>query len=787
MLTDKFAALLSTVRTPGDFCSAGVRAMPLPGLVVEGVGPIALPLLQVQADQLIAIAERAPFGRGEETLVDTEVRRTWQIAPERVRIDGRHWAQGLQAIVEQVRSGLGVTGTVVAELYKLLVYDQGSFFVSHRDTEKAPGMFATLVIALPSHHAGGELLVRHQGRELRLGLQCPDPGDVAFAAFYADCTHEVLPVTSGCRLVLVYNLLRKGAGKLPQPPSYPTETAGVASELQQWSEGKRVAGDAAGGAAGGVAELAPDDSPDKLVYPLEHAYTPAELSFQALKGADAAVAAVLVDAAAQAGCDLHVALLTVEESGSAEQTGYSRSRRWGRDGGDDEGFEIGEVFDRSLMLSHWSLPDGRAAGLGGIPFADPEICPADALQDMEPDEQYFQEATGNEGASFDRTYRRAALVLWPRHRRLAVLNQAGLAATLPWLDLLAGQWLAEGGQKGSALWAEAHELIGHMLTSWPRQAGYFQPQDNSKACQLLTLLARLQDAEHITAMIPQVIAAGVHNKGENAALLAALGLLPASQAGELLAQVVQANAARGLGACADLLRQAVLAGFVAEHLQAAASALVEALPGDPARPAPADYALRPQAVDAQAIADLMAALCCIDSGLADRAAAHLLAWPQTYDLDALLVPASRRWAATPRCAATPYQPEVFKAAPVQRLCAACRAHLEARLALALAPPGDWRRASALPCRCQYCSELARFLDSPDQRIWRFKAAELARKHVLSSIRSANGDVDSVTDKTGSPHALVCTKNQASYERRVVQRRQDLEDLAGLGQAAAGGG
>ena len=771
MLTDKLAALLSTVRTPGDFCSAGVRAMPLPGLVVEGVGPIALPLLQVQADQLIAIAERAPYGRGEETLVDTEVRRTWQIAPERVRIEGRHWAQGLEAIALQVRTGLGVTGTVVAELYKLLVYDQGSFFVSHRDTEKAPGMFATLVIALPSRHAGAELLVRHQGRELRLGLQCPDPGDAAFAAFYADCTHEVLPVTAGCRLVLVYNLLRQGAGTLPQPPSYVAETTGVASLLRQWSEGKRVGG----GMAGGDAAPAPNNNPDKLVYPLEHAYTPAELSFQALKGADAAVAALLVDAAAQAGCDLHVALLTVQESESAEPTGYSSSGRWGRGGAADEDFEIGEIFDRSLLLSHRALPDGRAAGLGAIPFTDNEVSPADALQDMEPDEQYFQEATGNEGASFDRTYQRAALVLWPQHRRLAVLNQAGLAATLPWLDLLAGQWLAEGGQPGSALWAEAHELIGHMLTSWPRQAGHFRPEDNSKACQLLTLLVRLQDAEHIEAMVTQVMAIGVHSKGENAALLAALGLLPAKRAGELLAQVVQANAARGLGACADLLCQAVPAGLAAGHLQAAASALVEALPGDPARPVPADYSLRPQAVDAKAVADLMAALCCIDTGQADRAAAHLLAWPQTYDLDALLVPAVRSWAAMPN------QPEVFKAAPVQRLCAVCRAHLEGRVALALAPPGDWCRVSALTCRCQHCAGLAQFLHSPDQRVWRFKAAEVARKHVLSSIRGANSDVDSVTDKTGSPHALVCTKNQASYERRMVQRQRDLGDLALLGR------
>jgi hypothetical protein len=28
-----------------------------------------------------------------------------------------------------------VTGSVTATLYKLLIYDKGSFFVSHRDTE----------------------------------------------------------------------------------------------------------------------------------------------------------------------------------------------------------------------------------------------------------------------------------------------------------------------------------------------------------------------------------------------------------------------------------------------------------------------------------------------------------------------------------------------------------------------------------------------------------------------------------------------------------------------------
>jgi hypothetical protein len=98
----------------------------------------------VQAEQIIAVAERAPYGRGTETLLDTDVRRTWPVGADRVRLSGRLWKQDWAAMVERAVDGLGVGGLVEAELYKLLVYDAGSFFVRHRDSEKAPGMFAAL-------------------------------------------------------------------------------------------------------------------------------------------------------------------------------------------------------------------------------------------------------------------------------------------------------------------------------------------------------------------------------------------------------------------------------------------------------------------------------------------------------------------------------------------------------------------------------------------------------------------------------------------------------------------
>lgn len=755
----KLADILSTVERPGDFYASGTMAMFAPHLEVERVGRVSLPLLPVQTKQLIAVADRAPYGRGEETLVDTNVRRTWQIDADRVHIAGRHWEQTLEAIVATAAQGLGVTAPVAAELYKLLVYDQGSFFVSHRDTEKAPGMFATLVIVLPSVYTGGELLVRHQDRQVRLDLRCAEPSDVAFAAFYADCVHEVLPITSGCRLTLIYNLLRQGKGRLPEPPNYAPEQARLAELLRQWHGRKTSAHDAPA---------------TKLIYPLEHAYTPVELSFDALKGRDAAAAGVVVRAAEQADWDLYLALISIEESGGAEHTGYY-SRRWGRwDTDDDQDeYEIGEVYDRSATLSDWCRPDGSRAELEDFPFEEEDLSPADAFADLEPDELHFHEATGNEGASFERTYRRAALVIWPREQRLAVLSQAGLAVSLPYLSELATRWAKSGEGQDSSLWHQADELAGLMLRAWPRETRYtWQMESPANTTKLLESLIQLRAMAHIDALLADIVAEGVYGKNDNEALVRALDLLSPSRAIELIKRIIARNALQALSACGDLLARASAPHGTdgTAELTPAANVLVEALPGDPARTPKPDPWQRQVAMEPGFIVDLMNALCRIDAALADRAAGHILRWPAIYGLDSVLIPALLRLTAQTANRDWP---------AVQRLCAACLAHLRARIAEPLEPPRDWTRASALSCKCSHCSELSHFLADAESKVWTFKANESMRRHVEDSIRRSRCDLDLSTDRRGRPYSLVCTKNQASYQGRVQQRERDLKDLARL--------
>ncbi len=181
-------AVLSRVKQPGDFFVCGTVEMPMPRVEVEGAGTLSFPVPDAQIAAIVRRAKRAPYGRGQETIVDTTVRKVWQVAPDKVKLGGKSWAANFETILSKVKAGLGCEdASVSAELYKLLVYDRGGFFLAHRDTEKADGMFGTLVVTLPSTYRGGALRIRHAGREVTVDTNTVDPSELSYVAFYADC------------------------------------------------------------------------------------------------------------------------------------------------------------------------------------------------------------------------------------------------------------------------------------------------------------------------------------------------------------------------------------------------------------------------------------------------------------------------------------------------------------------------------------------------------------------------------------------------------------------------
>lgn len=120
----------------GSFAASGSLPDVNPGLYVEGLGKIGLPLSERDSVALAHVCHEAPFGKGSETFVDTTVRKTWQIDPDKIQFRNSKWPHQVNHAVSKITEGLGIiggTGTVRAELHKLLLYEPGAFFDTHRE------------------------------------------------------------------------------------------------------------------------------------------------------------------------------------------------------------------------------------------------------------------------------------------------------------------------------------------------------------------------------------------------------------------------------------------------------------------------------------------------------------------------------------------------------------------------------------------------------------------------------------------------------------------------------
>ena len=760
-------SLIAGVQRPGDFCVHGALALPMPMVEVAGIGLLSFPLPQQQIAALIDAAERAPYGRGEQTVLDTSVRRVWQVDAARLRIGGKHWAPSLRRVIAETARGLGCEDAVIgAELYKLLVYDPGGFFLPHRDSEKLPGMFGTLVLQLPSPHAGGELRIRHGIREARIDLSATDCSELAFAAFYADCEHEVRPVESGHRVCLVFNLLRDPSSDAPaaSAPSYDAHVAQAAQLLDT--------------------AFAAEDAPRKLVWLLAHQYSRAELGFGALKGLDAAVTMVLRRAAEAASCCVYLGIVHIEETGPAEVHHMtSRGRRHVDDFDEIDAagvdYEVVEVSDSERYVDHWIAADGRMPALGRLPLGRGELLPAGALDDEPLDEDRLLEATGNEGVSFERAYRRAAVILWPRAREVEVLLQAGVGAALPVLEWMLA---AEGG---SAALPPALGVAERIVAHWPRQCPrYAAGREGPLRVRMLRCLARFGRTAAGERFVREVLLAD-YDGSENATLAeAAPVMLTAGSLERFLVTLVGVaflRCPRGLCELAFLLDSGDLSQrspACANAMRRFAAALVDALPGLAARPARQELGwilLHDEtAADAVSCHRLLRVLERVASGEHHAAAVTtLIAYPQVFEPGRMLVPALQTL-----CTAADHG-GIGRDAQRMRLWIHCCTFLLARSEFAPCAPSDWSQSVTLACRCEDCRALQAFALEPRLREQRFRVRLDRRQHLQRQIEQHGLDMVHVTERSGSPQTLVCRKTRESYRRQCLQHAEDLAAMRAL--------
>jgi len=101
----------ATASADGSFSCGGAldSSFGLPGLEIlasetsREFKTMGVPIMgKEQASELISQCSKAPYGKGEETLVDDAVRKSWQLNPDRFRLGNpmwyTHWFHTLQIV-----------------------------------------------------------------------------------------------------------------------------------------------------------------------------------------------------------------------------------------------------------------------------------------------------------------------------------------------------------------------------------------------------------------------------------------------------------------------------------------------------------------------------------------------------------------------------------------------------------------------------------------------------------------------------------------------------------------
>lgn len=762
------ATTLAALERPGSFAvRRSVDTADL-HLEVRGVGPVTLPVAPAVARKLCTVAQPARYGLRQQTLLDRQVRDTWEVARSRVRIDARRWNRRLQPELERIRRALGLPDgcELRAELHNLLIYEPGQFFTAHQDTEKHAGMIGSLVVTLPSRFKGGRMVVEHGGERL---VSRGSASRLSLVAFYADCHHAVHPVKEGYRVALTYNLVLTGVGRVEPPPRVLTS---LEKQLREFFETPLPPG-------WGSEE--PRPPPKRLVYLLDHQYTRQSLGWGGLKEADALRAGTLREAARRIDCEIFLALADVHELWSCGHEGYGYRADFydpEDDDTDTHGIEVygdleaaaapgdhpplEELIDDDVELRHFvgdcePLPDASSR------VTSEELCWTTPSAALDPFEAEYEPYMGNYGDTVDRWYHRAAVVLWPRERGFVIRAEASPS----WAVDAIRQAMRSGARdEARRMAAEVEPFWGSSVASG-RSASLFR--------DTLRVAARLDDPD-LAAMLLEPFTLellSVRSAGRFMDLCDHYGAAWSRSCledwaadrrddGRLawlrsLPKLVQAMCVRG-----D--RGRVLARWLtAEQWQAVELAARQAVRNLPPRHRSGALAhlQRPMLalLESAHVADPVLAAEMRDALLDPAVHGSIL------DLTSLL-----------RMAHRVYAGESLHGLALDPIASYCRDELKALLARPPRAADDWSIPLPAGCACELCHELGEFLERPAKTRLEWPLKKDRRAHVHQTIDRHELPVSHTTRRTGRPYTLVLEKTGTLFRRDTEQRAAWQKEL-----------
>lgn len=754
--------VLGKLGAPGSFSTRRTLQHGTLGLEVRGVGKIHFPVSAKQARALCAVGRHARFGFRDQTLLDRRVRDTWEVAKSRIKFN-REWPKALDSQLDRIGRDLGVPegSRLEAQLHNMVIYEPGQFFVAHQDSEKGDGMIGSLTVLLPSRFKGGAMVVRHH--EEAVSYRGSEK-NVSLIAFYADCHHEVRPLTAGYRVALTYNLIL----------DRPSESAPTAVGSRHLDELTRVVRDH-------FETRSPDrwrtestrEPPDRLVYLLDHQYTQRGLDWAHLKNGDRIRAAALREVAKKLDCEVFLALADVHETWSCEDDylyeRYGRRRGWRREDMDllrdeREDYELIDLMDWDIELRHWvgsGRPESISDGVG-----EDEVCWTKPSVELEPFESEHEGYMGNWGNTVDRWYHRAAVVLWPKERTFLIRAKASAA----WAIGEVSKTARSDGAANARAMAESLLPFWTMTARAESKRGFFE--------KTLQTVERLEDPELGRALLEPFSFKGLTAKAAPhcVALLARYGL-------DWVREVFAAwRPSYPAWAPPDWL--AVLPDFAIPLCLDGGpdgTTLIADLISDQWE----DVRERRSAIlDRQRPSRVVGALDDLNRAVLSLLEATVYAQrneqrsKMLQDLGSSEVPPVHV-AHLLRDAYKVYTEDVVDQLDLHRLHGACVQSLQQHLDVPSRESGDWSIQTPVNCNCQLCKKLTRFLRARDETKLEWPLAKDGRRHIHNVIDGRDLPVKHETTRSGRPYTLVLTKTKALFDRERAERTSLERELRWL--------
>jgi hypothetical protein len=283
------------------------------------------------------------------------------------------------------------------------------------------------MVCLPSEHTGGEVHISHEGRHEIVRTSETSGFDYSYAAWHADVTHEVKPITSGNRLVLIYNLIQKSSRPIPTASTSTDSKSRLKQVLAGWNS---------------TCSRQHPDIPRMLAYKLAYKYSKASLSFDSLKGSDHIKFRHLSDACLDEDVVLSLGGIKKEVQGGCEDDDYGgggRGRgRYGRyryantdDDKEDQSYiyrtsrdhdeglggchKIIDIIDSSIKLTQ-AIDQNCATVAENVEFEVGDVAQGDTFK-RAPDSEDYSGYTENEGVSTTHFYHATVALLIPRKWR----------------------------------------------------------------------------------------------------------------------------------------------------------------------------------------------------------------------------------------------------------------------------------------------------------------------------------------------------------------------------------